>query len=326
MNVEHYLQAMVEQLRVAAPQALAILREQAPRDATILMAAVEAASLLREAAWLETADRALVYQVLEATRSSAAMAWLVGDALDLGGCASPPDDEPALEGWLDQLVALASIAPYLPDGARQRVDVVLDEARAVGFTDPERVAALSDGAAFMSDALDLSDEHPVAALLRDLAAARDLVAVPVPTQVLQARLARTAQALRRDGLRVSVACLAASFGDAARWLQAQLDQPGLALAADGDVLPPSRRFLLGRVRGGEFCLVLHGGRLLVEWAADDTPAPQEIATSAGPLVSARPLVEGCPCWDLALDQADTPLVRLELTFADGTVEFEGAST
>jgi len=192
--MDDYLQALTEQLRVVGPRAIATLLDQAPKDATILIGAVEAASLLRDADWLSPADQALAGQVLDATAHTGPMTWLVRDALDLAGLAEPPDPGPALEAWLDHLVALAATAPYLPTGARRPLDVLLEESRARAFSSPALLAPLSQGAQDLLDALDLADDHPAKLLLSDVAAADDLAQVQTPVAALRARLRARAEA------------------------------------------------------------------------------------------------------------------------------------
>ena len=173
MTATDYRASLQAQLDIAAEAVIEMLRGVREPDVVVLVAALEAASLLDDVT-VGPAHRAARAQVLDAARGSSVLAWLGGTALDLR--LDPlPEDDLEREARLHQWVTLAALVPLLPRGAARRVEAFTDEIRGQALARPDAFADLAATAGWIRDQLDLPEDHPAMGLLEDLATEAEAV-------------------------------------------------------------------------------------------------------------------------------------------------------
>jgi hypothetical protein len=312
MTTSDYRSALRAQLADAAPAAVAMLRGERPPDAVVLLAALEAASLLDEVT-VGADQRAARAAVLAAAPGSAALPWLTGTALDLRPVLMP-DDELERHTEVQRWVSLAALLPLLPAGASRRVQEALDDIQGHLVAHPDAYGDLAPLARWTLDQLDLPGGHPAVLLLRELEATQDTVPLPA------AAVARAYQRAQAQLFPVPASWLNALIsrvrGDVAAFLDTQRLAPVQAFATDqGLVAAPRARQLLWE-GGGQFelCLVVDARAVVLELM----PAAAAILRLDGQALPPAPsLVEGACCWALPKVLPDGPLeLRLEVEGAE----------
>jgi hypothetical protein len=168
-----------EQLTIAGPAALSMLRSEKTSDSVVLVAALEAVSLLTSDTVGEE-HQTLQAEILSACSTSPTLSWLIHEGLSLDRPetlpAEPLQQSNAFYRWL----TLASLHPLLSDQEAEPVQRVLDDLQGQILAGPERFAALSPLAEQVIEELGLSEDHAAVALLEDLADASVAAAAPLP--------------------------------------------------------------------------------------------------------------------------------------------------
>ena len=320
-----YRARLQQQLELVGPTAILMLEETTGIDTIIVLAALEAATLLCKQTVGPEAG-ALRERVLRAAQRSSVPDRLVRDQLSSAVLAWPKDDVLEREAHVRELVALGGLRSVVSTSEQWRLDRILEDSLAAFELSPEDYADLSELAVYMDDELDLPTSHPVSVLLDSLRLAEILSREPLAATSLEAayQAARAEVASQQTSIRVSWATALARFGDAvADFVRGVEARPALALAADVDddcaELPRDRICLWTRADYGELNLVAADHLLQVEWFGDpgDT-APNSVSLGGVKLTEQTSPLLGARLWALP----DTPAgerLSLVMTFGDAEI-------
>ncbi|MFH1468458.1 MAG: hypothetical protein ABIO70_28975 [Pseudomonadota bacterium] len=286
-----------EQLALAGPPAVEMLTGRAPPDTLILLSAVQAAGLLDETTAGSPDLRRLRREILRAAESSAALEAAVA-ALDPEAQIHelpelPPDEQ---EDALHRLVALAGLAEAGPPAVRRRIEPALSHLEACAIMDPGRLVALADLSVWLTDQLDLHDEHRAVRLLGHLSETPLLAGLEVDDEATR----RTIAALSTSMGLSMVAEWAEKLLGCTRVLADLLPclEPELRSAPPGSLAGQLPRRMPLYIDPPEYIAVcLFRGEMYLEWS--------------GP-------PERCPV-RVVLDPAGIELAREEETFTRDTV-------
>ena len=325
-----YIHSLWAQLEEAGPAALQMMRGDTSIDPLVLLAAVQAASLLQGKAPQDNGrGAALQALVLAAGPTSSALAEAVGaldlepDAVDVGAegsWASGADggtdlDELASGDDLDErfhrLVVLAALLPWVPAAAAALLQPVVDRNLWLLMAHPLDFVTLTRQARFLDRTLALPEGHPAGELLGAAAVCEDASAMP-----LEVGQGSRVMELAERRLRLSPgSSLVAWLGDVAlglaRWLEAQLALPVPATTATAGSHRPPPRYLVARdATGDEVTFAVHRGQVRLEWTGEGAaPESAQVVPGGGPLQRVSS-VAGSAAWELVAPPDGGDGVRL----------------
>jgi hypothetical protein len=323
-----YRARLAQQLELVGPTALEMLAETTPVDPTLLMAALEAATLLSDHT-TPTAVAPLRAQVLREVERSSVVDRLVREHLSPAPLDWPDHDPLEREARVQELVALAGLRTLVSSSERWRLDHILDDATASFELYPESFADLAEVAIYLDDELDLAPSHTVSAFLDALR----LTAVVADEPIEEAAFEAAFQAARASVSTSDSSTLAtkwselwAGFGQRVRQLVEAVEaQPALALAADGsdETAVPRERIVLWRGDGrGELNLVAADHELQVEWFGQPGDAsPDRVELVDLVLQEVESPLLGARLWRVPKTPPNAPF-KLVLSFGDDQVRVQ----